>query len=238
MLFSTLFSCQSGEEPQADAKGYICLSMPAEPFVSVDTRTVQEITDLDGFEFTLSGTDGQGETVNSKIIFNKEGNSYISTFPAGTYTLAADNQTVATTGPGAPYYQGTSASFTLSPGGRTEVSIELGKPQNAEIILLQDASFSSLYELQEVAFNDGSDRNNILTSNGKSYVMAPADGIVTYTIKASAREGSHVSDLPADGVKGKLTVVNGHSYTLNLTSKTISDIIIGIGDGEHDGEFE
>lgn len=238
MLFFTLSSCQSEEGFQADTDGCIILSMPAESFVSVDTRTIQEITDLGGFDFTLSGTNSLGETVNSKIIFNKEGDNYVATFPAGTYFLTADNQTVATTGPGAPYYKGVSASFTLSPGSKAEVSIELGKPQNAEICFLQDASFSSLYDLREISFNDGSDRSNVLSSNGSSYVMSPADGVVIYTIKATAKEGSHVSDLPEDGVKGKLTVANGNSYIINLTAKAISDLIIEMGDGEHDGEFE
>ena len=224
---------------QADSDGQIVLSMPvAEPFVVAETRAVQTLTDLTGFVYRLSGTDSQGGAVNSNILFHKEGDAYTAIVPAGEYTLTADNAQDATAGTGKPFYRGTSSAFTFSPGGTVHVSIDLGTPQNAEIILVQDATFSSLYDLKEVSFADGTERNNALTADGKSYVTVPADGTVTYIVKATAKEGSHVSDLPAGGVRGTLSVAKGQSNTLNLTAKTISDLMIEMGEGEYDGEFE
>ena len=61
---------------------------------------------------------------------------------------------------------------------------------------------------------------------------------ISYTIKGSAKAGSHVTDIPAEGITGTITVEAGNSYPLNITASSISDILINIGEGEHNGEFD
>lgn len=239
MLAVSLQSCQNEDVVFEEDSCRIVLNMSSEgTFLETDTRAVQSLTDLEGFSFKLSGTDHKGEAVDRELRFQKDGDLNIAIVPAGQYTLTAGNETMATTGNGMPYYHGSSELFKLSDNTTTVVSIALGKPHNARIDLVLDNTFSSLYTLEEVSFDDKVERSITLTSQGSVYAMVPADGIVTYTVKATAKKGSHVSDLPATGVKGTIKVAPGNSYTLNLTAKAISDLIIGIGDGEHGGEFD
>lgn len=239
MVAVSLHSCQNEEDVFDKDSCRIVLNMSSEgTFLETDTRAVQSLTDLDGFSFMLSGTDYKGEPINRALRFQKDGDLNIAIVPAGEYTLTADNEAVATTDNGMPYYHGSSEPFELSDNTTTVVPIALGSPRNARIDLVLDDSFLSLYNLSEVSFDDKVERNITLASPGSVYAMVPANGIVTYTVKATAKKGSHVSDLPPTGVNGTIKVAPGNSYTLNLTAKAISDLIIGIGDGEYDGEFE
>lgn len=240
VFFASVFSsCQNGEENLGQADGRIVLNNPsAETFVAVNSRTVQNLTDFDGFTFLLSGTDSQGEPVSRNILFQKENGTYTAIVPAGTYSLTAENKSAAISGTGMPYYQGTSSQFTFTPGGTAHVTIDLGTPQNARVNIVQGYSFSSLYDLKEITLNDGNTRDNKLSSDGVSYVMIPDDGIISYTIKATAKAGSHVSDLPSTGVTGSISVAAGNEYTINLTAQSISDLLIEMGDGEYGGVFE
>lgn len=233
------FSCQSEKlSPDTSyAKGRILFSMPtAEPFIEDGTRAT--LTDLTGYTFTLSGTDTEEHPINGIIKF--EDNSCI--IPAGTYTLTADNQKAAVSGLGAPYYYGTSAEFRLEAGGTKIVpTIEMGKPQNTRIDLTLDESFTELYDLQSLTLSDGSDGSRTISLDDnhlQGYMMVPANKTLTYTIKAKAKKGSHVTDLPAEGLTKTLTVTAGYAYPINLTAQAIEDMMIGIGEGSHNGEFD
>lgn len=235
------FSCQSEKlSPDTSyAKGRILFSMPtAEPFIEEGTRATQTLTDLKGYTFTLSGTDTKGNTINEDIKFKD--NSCI--IPAGTYTLTADNMTAAVPGLGAPYYHGTSASFTLEAGGTVTIpTIEMGKPQNTRIDLTLDDTFTKLYDLQSLTLSDGSDGSRTISldaNNRQGFMMVPENNTLTYTIKAKAKKDSHVTDLPAEGLTKTLTVTAGYAYPIHLTAQAIKDMMIGIGNGSHNGEFD
>lgn len=240
-LALTVFSCQNEDfwiDVQSD-RGHIFLTMPAaQPFQTGATRAEETLTDLSGYTFTLKGKDNKGNSISKEITFNDVDNSCI--IPAGEYTLTADNHAVAVFGHGAAYYNGTSESFTLSPGGRTQVpTIQLGTPQNTRIVLRLDKTFTDLYELQSLSLSDGGTRTISLDANNlQGFMMVPENNTLTYTIKATAKQGSHVSDLPAEGLKKNLTVTPGYAYSILLTAKTIEDIMIEIGNGSHEGEFD
>ena len=233
------FSCQSEKlSPDTSyAKGRILFSMPtAEPFIEEGTRAT--LTDLTGYTFTLSGKDTEGKTINEDIKFKD--NSCI--IPAGTYTLTADNMTAAVPGLGAPlgapYYHGTSASFSLKAGGTVPVpTIQMGKPQNTRIELTLDDTFKKLYDLQSLTLSDGSRTISLDSINLKGFMMVPANKTLTYTIKAQAKKGSHVTDLPTEGLTKTLTVKAGYAYPIHLTAQAIEDMRIEIGEGSHVGEF-
>lgn len=230
------FSCQSEKlSPDTSyAKGRILFSMPtAEPFIEDGTRAT--LTDLTGYTFTLSGTDTKGNPI--KGVINFKDNSCI--IPAGTYTLTADNMTAAVSGLGAPYYHGTSASFRLEAGGTKIVpTIEMGKPQNTRIDLTLDDTFTKLYDLQSLTLSDGSRTISLDANNLQGFMMVPETKTLTYTIQATAKEGSHVTDLPAEGLTKTLTVKAGYAYPIHLTAQAIEDMMIGIGEGSHNGEFD
>lgn len=231
------FSCQNEEEVPnvGNANGHIILSQPDfQPYVVVGSRAEQSLTDLAGFSFTLKGEDTEGNDVSMNIEFVD--NSCI--IPAGKYTLTADNQAVAVSGNGTAYYSGTSTAFTLSPGGTTKVpSINMGKPKNARIDLVLDASFTALYNLTELTLTDGMRTITLTADQPQGFMMVPENGAVSFTIKAAARKGSHVTDLPAGGLTGHIAIAAGYAYAINLTAKSIEDLMIEIGDGTHDGEF-
>ena len=231
------FSCQSEKlSPDTSyAKGRILFSMPtAEPFIEDGTRAT--LTDLTGYTFTLSGKDTEGHHIYGIITF--EDNSCI--IPAGTYTLTADNDSAAVSGLGAPYYNGTSAEFRLEAGGTVVPTIEMGKPQNTRIDLTLDNTFTDLYDLQSLSLtlSDGSRTISLDANNRQGYMMVPENKPLTYTIKATAKSGSHVTDLPAEGLTKTLTVTAGYAYPINLTAQAIEDMMIGIGEGSHNGEFD
>ena len=232
------FSCQSEKlsPDTSDAKGRILFSMPtAEPFIEDGTRATQLLTDLKGYTFTLSGEDTEGHRIYGIITF--EDNSCI--IPAGTYTLTADNDSAAVSGLGAPYYYGTSAEFRLEAGGTETVpTIEMGKPKNTRINLTLDDTFKKLYDLKSLTLSDGSRTISLDSINLKGYMMVPENKPLTYTIKATAKRGSHVTDLPAEGLTKTLTVTAGYAYPIHLTAQAIKDMMIGIGNGSHGGEFD
>lgn len=236
------FSCQSEKlSPDTSyAKGRILFSMPtAEPFIEDGTRAT--LTDLTGYTFTLSGTDTKGNTINEDITF-MDNNSCI--IPAGTYTLTADNMAAAApvSGLGAPYYRGTSAEFSLEAGSTLIIpTIEMGNPKNTRIDLTLDDTFKKLYELQSLTLSDGSDGSRTISLDDKNlqgFMMVPENNTLTYTIKAKAKKDSHVSDLPTEGLTKSLTVTAGYAFPIRLTAQAIKDMMIGIGEGSHNGEFD
>lgn len=196
-------------------------STTADAFGSRATGNVADFT------YTLSGTDVDGNAVNDQPLTFTDGSAIIA---AGTYTLTATSTTAKDA---APWYQGTSAEFTLGIGEAKPVTINLGAPKNAAIAVTFDASFTALYENYSVTIGE-----HTLTTAGNLYTAIPNDGKITYTIHGSAKADSHVTDIPEAGLTGTLTIAAGTSYPLNITAQTIADQMIGIGEGEHTGEFD
>lgn len=218
-------SCQSEDSPysQGGARtGRIVLSLhDVELFTEVITRA-KATGDIADYSYTLNGTGVGGNAVSSLPVTFTDGSAIV---PAGTYTLTATSRSAKDE---APWYEGTSGSFTIGVGGSAEVSIDLGAPKNAKIDVVFDDSFINLYENYSLTIGE-----KIVTST--AYV---APGEVTYTIKASAKADSHVSDLPAEGMTATLTVESGKSYPLTITANTISDLLMGFGEGIHSGAFD
>lgn len=220
--------CQNEDDPieKGTSFGRIMLTLPdVEVFTEVTTRAAQTGNVAD-YTYTLNGTSTDGTTVTNQEVTFTDGVAIVS---AGTYTLTATSKTAQDA---APWYQGTSDQFTVTRGGTQAITINLGKPQNAAIVVTFDASFSNLYENYSVTIGTHS-----VSAQGNLYTAIPTNGKISYTIMANAKAGSHVSDLPAKGVTGTLTVEAGKSYPLTITAKTIDDFWIAIG-GTHTGTFD
>ena len=229
LLVAVMFTaCDVEEFPllEEGAKtGRIVLSSPEiQLFTEGGTRADGNIAD---YTYTLHSEEGSAHVLaeDSTITFT-EGSAII---PAGKYTLTATSKTALDA---APWYQGTSAPFELSIGGTKDVEIDLGNPKNVEIVVTFESSFTTLYENYSVTIG-----NHSVSVNGNLYAMPDAEGKISYTIKGNAQQHSHVSDIPATGVTGRIDAVAGTSYQLNITAKTIDDLQIEFG-GDHNGEFD
>lgn len=219
-------ACQTEEvSPVTESAktGCIVLSVPeVEVYTESGTRADGNIAD---YTYTLRSLEGSAHVLaeDSTITFTDDK----AIIPAGTYTLTATSKTAQDA---APWYQGTSESFTLGVGGTQSVSINLDKPKNAEIAVAFQTSFTSLYENYSVTIGSKS-----VSANGNLYAMP---GEIKYIIKGTAKQGSHVTDIPAEGVTGTITVAAGTRYPLNISATAIDKLLIEFGDGTHDGEFD
>ena len=227
LLLSTvmLTACQTDDLPPIPKQaqtGRIVLSLPeVQLYTEGSTRADGNIAD---YTYTLNSAEGSVHVVSDSTITFTDGSAII---PAGTYTLTATSKSAQDAG---PWYQGTSSSFSLLLGGTKTVEIELGKPKNVEVVVTFDESFTNLYENYSVTIGEKS-----VSANGNLYAMP---GTITYTVKGSAKAGSHVSDIPADGITCTINVTAGNSYPLNITASSISDLLIQIGTGTHNGDFD
>lgn len=237
-LLGLFAACQSEADlrPKASATGQLMLGGAyAEPFASGTTRATQTVTDLSAFTFRLVGTDTDGQEVDQRITFQDNR----CTLPTGTYTLHVDNYAAAIRGPGAPYYSGTTPSFTIGEDATQTLAIDLGSPKNARVDIRLDASFSELYENFSIAFEDAAQRRFRIYAPGSVYVMVPEGESIPYTLRATARKGTHVADLPAGGVSGTLTVQPGKAHPLTLSAQGIRDLLLlQFGEDTHAGEFD
>lgn len=246
-----LTACQQeGTQPSgAVGKGRIVLdfSTPA-TYIDVQTRAEQPLENISDYDFTLSGTTAEGESVvNLPLII--DGNEAV--VDAGTYTInAKGNNTLATaaaTGLGTPYYEGTTVDasgnptpFVVLTGEQTPVKILL-RPANAKLTVLLATSFTSKYKT--ATFRVGSRSVNLLNLTDADPVPATDIEVTAYfpagplTIVAAARTGSHVTDI-ADTASG-LTLTATHHITLTLTANTVTGEVIPIIGGEdYEGTFD
>ena len=231
LLLSTvmLTACQTDDLPsilQQAQTGRIVLSLPEVQLYSEGSTRAEQNGNSADYTYSLNSAEGSVHVVSDSTITFTDGSAII---PAGTYTLTATSKNAQDAG---PWYQGTSSSFSLLLGGTQEVSINLGKPKNVEIAVTFDKSFTDLYENYSVTIG-----NHTLQANGRLYAMPGAT--VSYTIKGSAKAGSHVSDIPASGINGTINNAEaGTSYPVNITVNTITDLLIGFGNDTHTGEFD
>ena len=227
LLLSTvmLTACQTDDLPpipQQAQTGRIVLSLSEVQLYTEGSTRAEQNGNIADYTYTLTNT----ETSKSSTITFDNGSAIV---PAGSYTLTATSNTEQDA---APWYQGTSAAFTIGIGEATPVSINLGKPKNVEIVVSFDESFTNLYENYSVTIIGGKS----VSANGNLYAMP---GTIKYTVKGSAKASSHVSDIPASGITGTINNAEaGTSYPVNITANTITDLLIGFGDGTHNGEFD
>ena len=211
-------------------EGTLRLLVQAEDsYLNIETRESQPLTNLTGYTLTLNGTTTEGETVTSQSITLDANNT--ARLEPGTYTLTASNQTAATTGAGCPWHEGTSAQFTIAAGGNTAVTLDLGKPKNAELKIVLSESFSNNYESLNLTFTDG---NRVLsvTTASTLYLMP---GSIPYILTADARKGTYIQDA---SLQGTLTLTAGTTQTLTLSIQPSTGLIRIETGGTHDGEFE
>ena len=198
-------------------------------YLNIETRESHPLTSLTGYTLTLNGTTTEGETVTSQSITLDANNT--AKLKAGTYTLTASNQTAATKGAGCPWHEGTSAQFTIAAGGNTAVTLDLGKPKNAELKIVLSEAFSNNYESLNLTFTDGN-RLLSVTTDSTLYLMP---GSIPYTLTADARKDTHIQDA---SLQGTLTLTAGTTQTLTLSIQPITGLIMIETGGTHDGEFE
>lgn len=228
MMVVMFTACQSEEMPpfgEGTKTGRIVLSLPEVQLYTEANTRAQATADIEDFVYKLNSVDGSSHVVSDSTISFTSGTAVL---PAGTYTLTATSKNAQDA---APWYQGMSDAFTVVVGNSKPVSISLGKPKNAAVVVTFAESFTTLYENYSVTIG-----NNTLQANGSLYAMPGAT--ISYTIKGTAKQGSHVSDLPANGITGSISAEAGTSYPLNITASSISDLLIQIGEGTHNGEFD
>ena len=211
-------------------EGTLRLLVQAEDsYLNIETRESQPLRDLAGYTLTLNGTTTEGETVTNQSITLDANNT--AKLKAGTYTLTASNQTAATGGTGCPWHEGTSAEFTIAAGGNTAVTLDLGKPKNAELQIVLSEDFSNNYGSLNLTFTDGK-RVLSVTADSTLYLMP---GSIPYTLTADARQSTHIQDA---SLQGTLTLTAGTTQTLTLSIQPITGLIRIETGGTHDGEFE
>ena len=212
-------------------KGVLCLRMSSDDgYINIDTRAVQPLTDLSGYTFTIDNGNGPVPVnfVDGEVIME-----------AGTYTLAATNADAVNGGYSAPLYSG-DTKFTLYPGERKEVTLDLGTPKNSKVTVTFDSSFLDLYDLESLTLTDTKDKSDILSSTD-DVAYFPVDVTsatnLTYTLVADAKSGSHVQDITS--ATGTISVETGKHTTITLKVNPIDPNLIIIETGaDHSGEFE
>lgn len=197
-------------------------------YLNIETRESQLLTSLTGYTLTLNGTTTDDEAVTSQSITLDANTAKLK---AGTYTLTASNQTAATRDAGCPWHEGTSAQFTIAAGGNTAVTLDLGKPKNAELKIVLSKDFSANYGSLNLTFTDGK-RVLSVTTDSTLYLMP---GSIPYTLTADARKGTYIQDA---SLQGTLTLTAGTTQTLTLSIQPITGLIKIETGGTHDGEFE
>ena len=198
-------------------------------YLNIETRESQRLKSLTGYTLTLNSTTTEGETVTSQSI-TLDANS-TAKLKAGTYTLTASNQTAATRGAGCPWHEGTSAQLTIAAGGNTAVTLDLGKPKNAELKIVLSKTFLDNYESLNLTFTDGK-RVLSVTADSTLYLMP---GSIPYSLIADARKGTYIQDA---SLQGTLTLTAGTTQTLTLSVQPITGLIRIDTGNEYGGEFE
>lgn len=229
-------ACQddADNEPALDGMGTIRLSLADAQDYTLLTRTEQAVADLTTYTFTLNGTTIGGVPVTDLVLdVSDQGTAQVS---AGTYTLSAHNQAKANTDNGHPYYSGTSASFTVDAGQTQAVSIALGKPKNARITYTIDDTFAALYDAPTVSLSDGVRTITLTQPADYCYFIIPADGALAYTITATAKAGSHVTDMTQS--TGYVELQAGYATTIRLKANPATGIIIPVAEGQYSGTFD
>lgn len=218
-IISMATNCSNEVMEESPKDGIIRLSLNSEPAVLVDVETRATANPSD-YIITLGG-ETNPLNITQPIIR-----------PAGDYTVTAKSTTDAYS---APYYEG-STTFTLNAAEVKDVTIDLGAPQNAQINVSFEDSFTQLYENYNVTLSDGTHTTSPLTTGGIAYFMP---GTITYTIHGTAKKNSHVQEIPSSGTTGILTIEAGKAYPLTIKANPISGYVrIDFGTEDYSGSFD
>ena len=138
----SLSSCQSEEIPpfgEGSKTGRIVLSNPEVQLYTEANTRAQATANIEDFAYKLNSVAGSSHVVSDSTIVFTSGTAVL---PAGTYTLTATSKSAQDA---APWYQGMSDAFVVVEGDSKPVSINLGKPKNAEVAVTFAESFATLY---------------------------------------------------------------------------------------------
>lgn len=237
ILTVCMVACQQ-DVVEAPTTGCLVLNVSeVSLYTDMDTRGALP-NDHATFICTFEGTNGN--VVSTTLGAIESGGTASTTLPADTYTITVQNisDEASQTGNGHPLIKGTTSGIVITPGDQTEATVNM-KPANAKVSVTFDATFTDNYENINLSMTTtGSDRTVTLTSASDAYFLVPTDGKVSYTLTAKAKADTHISDIPEDVITGTLTVAAGNCYPLNITAKSISDIMIGFDSGTHNGTFD
>lgn len=230
LAFGMLGSGCSNEESQVEVPkpmGILCLNMSSdEVYVQADTRAVQTLTDLSGFQFTL-----YNGTTSTPLVFT-DGKAVIE---AGTYTLSATNSASVDNGYGGALYSG-AETFSINAGEQKAVTLALGKPKNSKVTVSPSSAFAEKYDLKTLTLNDGT-RNITISSVSEAAYFPTSATQLTYTLVADAKAGSLVQDIIS--ATGSVTIDAGKHTTLNLQINPIDPNLVVIDtDTDYNGEFQ
>ena len=230
LAFGMLGSGCSNEESQVEVPkpmGILCLNMSSdEVYVQADTRAVQTLTDLSGFQFTL-----YNGTTSTPLVFT-DGKAVIE---AGTYTLSATNSASVDNGYSGALYSGVE-TFSINAGEQKAVTLALGKPKNSKVTVSPSSAFAEKYELKSLTLNDGT-RDITVTSAAQTAYFPTSATQLTYTLVADAKAGSLVQDITS--ASGTVSIEAGKHTTLNLQLSPIDPNLVVIEtDTDYNGEFQ
>lgn len=229
-------SCQQEElrHNETMRMGRIVLALSDVEVYADDVVTRSTLDDYDGFVFTLNGTTVDGWTVRDSVISFTNNAAIIE---AGTYSLSVNNDVASLVNNGCANYSGsTTQNFSLVAGGSTLVSISMGAPKNAKVTVGYSDDFTAKYNNVRLTLSKGGRFVDVGSAEG-CYPEAffPA-GSVDYTISASAKVGSHVTDIA--GATGFISLTAGKHSVITLTINTVTGEIIPLISGTHTGEFD
>lgn len=235
LLLPLLTGCLNEDtqpQPEQGVKGRIVLSLVGmEGYVDAQTRATQTLTNYDGYTYTLTGTSLiDAHSISESGTLASLMNASSLEIEAGNYRLTVSNESGTQSGIGFPTYSGYQ-DFTLHVDDVVKVSINMGKPSNAKLTIVEDGTFSSKYG--NATFTVGTREINLSSTPTVAYFPA---GSVGYTLTARAKSGSHVTDIV--GATGTIAVEAGKAYTLTLSANPVTGELIPIVSGSHNGEFD
>lgn len=235
LLFGVV-SCQQEELRLDKTKnmGRIVLSNSDVAVFANDVETRATLDNYSGFVFTLNGVTVDGWTVRDSVISFTNNAAIID---AGTYSLSVNNDAASLVNNGCANYSGsTTQNFSLVAGGTTSVSISLGAPKNAKVTIGYSDGFTAKYENVRLTLTAGGrsvNLGNVLDCEDEAFFPA---GSVSYTVTATAKSGSHVTDITS--ASGSTTLVAGKHHVISLTANPVTDEIVPLIEGTHNDYFD
>ncbi len=220
MLLATAACTAEDEDVPAVPTGYGVLQLAMqsdEVYITTTTRSAV----VSDYAFTLDGT--------TPITFTADGKTIVE---EGTHTLSATNAAKVNYGYYGILFSG-ETTFSITAGGTTTVTIDMGKPKNSKVSYEVSDQFDKLYTVQSITIVGATHTHTLSAPTDKKYVAAET---ITYAISDPARAGSHVQEF--NTITQTFTTEAGKHHIIRLDADTISGYIrIDIGDG-YDGEFE
>ena len=236
VLLFVVAGCQQEELRQDETKrmGRIVLALSDVEVYADDVVTRATLDNYDGFVFTLNGTTVDGWTVRDSVISFTNNAAIIE---AGTYRLSVNNDAASLLNNGCANYSGSTAQdFSLLAGGNTSVSISMGAPRNAKVTIDYSDAFSAKYNNVRLTLSKSGRSVDIGSAAGCYSEAFFPTGSVDYTLSASAKSNSHVTDII--DVTGSISLTAGKHSLVTLTVNSVTGEIIPLIEGSHTGTFD